>query len=207
MAVIVDYDAGNLRSVQRACTEVGLAATISDDPETIRHADRIIFPGVGAAGSAMKSIRKSGVDVALQHAFRSGVPILGICLGLQISLEFSEEDGQTTLGFLPGKVCRFQLRNRDLKIPHMGWNEVEVQRRHPLLEGINNGDEFYFVHSFFAEPEIPTTIFASTQYEREFCCAAGLDNFFGTQFHPEKSGRVGLGLLDRFRNWDGQIAE
>ena len=130
-----------------------------------------------------------------------------ICLGLQISLEFSEENDQTTLGFLPGKVCRFQLRNRDLKIPHMGWNEIEVQRRHPLLEGINDGDEFYFVHSFFPEPENPTTIFASAQYERESCCAAGLDNFFGTQFHPEKSGRVGLGLLDRFRNWDGRIAE
>tara|TARA_B100001146_G_scaffold72310_1_gene64048 strand:- start:5121 stop:5744 length:624 start_codon:yes stop_codon:yes gene_type:complete len=207
MAVIVDYDAGNLRSVQRACTEVGLVATISDDPKAIRHADRIIFPGVGAAGSAMQSIRKSGVDVALKHAFRSGVPILGICLGLQISLEFSEENDQTTLGFLPGKVCRFQLSNRDLKIPHMGWNEIEVQRWHPLLEGINDGDEFYFVHSFFPEPENPTTIFASAQHEREFCCAAGLDNFFGTQFHPEKSGRVGLGLLDRFRNWDGRIAE
>ena len=207
MAVIVDYDAGNLRSVQRACTEVGLTATISDDPKAIRHADRIIFPGVGAAGSAMQSIRKSGVDVALEHAFRSGVPILGICLGLQISLEFSEENDQTTLGFLPGKVCRFQLSNRDLKIPHMGWNEIEVQRWHPLLEGINDGDEFYFVHSFFPEPENPTTIFASAQHEREFCCAAGLDNFFGTQFHPEKSGRVGLGLLDRFRNWDGRIAE
>ena len=207
MAVIVDYDAGNLRSVQRACTEVGLAATISDDPEAIRRADRIIFPGVGAAGSAMQSIRKSGVDVALEYAFRSGVPILGICLGLQISLEFSEENDQMTLGFLPGKVCRFQLSNRDLKIPHMGWNEIEVQRWHPLLEGINDGDEFYFVHSFFPEPENPTTIFASAQHEREFCCAAGLDNFFGTQFHPEKSGRVGLGLLDRFRNWDGRIAE
>ena len=207
MAVIVDYDAGNLRSVQRACTEVGLVATISDDPKAIRHADRIIFPGVGAAGSAMQSIRKSGVDVALEHAFRSGVPILGICLGLQISLEFSEENDQTTLGFLPGKVCRFQLSNRDLKIPHMGWNEIEVQRWHPLLEGINDGDEFYFVHSFFPEPENPTTIFASAQHEREFCCAAGLDNFFGTQFHPEKSGRVGLELLDRFRNWDGRIAE
>ncbi|HIC35302.1 MAG TPA: imidazole glycerol phosphate synthase subunit HisH [Gammaproteobacteria bacterium] len=207
MTVIVDYDAGNLRSVQRACTEVGLAAIISHDPEAIRHADRIIFPGVGAAGSAMRSIRKSGVDVALEHAFRSGVPILGICLGLQISLEFSEENDQKTLGFLPGKVCRFQLRNRDLKIPHMGWNEIEVQRRHPLLEGINDGDEFYFVHSFFPEPENPTTIFASAQHEREFCCAAGLDNFFGTQFHPEKSGRVGLELLDRFRNWDGRIAE
>ena len=207
MAVIVDYDAGNLRSVQRACTEVGLAATISDDPETIRHADRIIFPGVGAAGSAMQSIRKSGVDVALQHAFRSGVPILGICLGLQISLEFSEEDNQTTLGFLPGNVCRFQLNRPDLKIPHMGWNEVEVRRRHPLLEGIEEGDEFYFVHSFFPKPRNPATVYALTQYEREFCCAAGLDNFFGTQFHPEKSGRVGLGLLGRFRFWDGRIAK
>ncbi|MFP6797280.1 MAG: imidazole glycerol phosphate synthase subunit HisH [Pseudomonadales bacterium] len=207
MAVIVDYDAGNLRSVQRACTEVGLAAIISHDPEAIRHADRIIFPGVGAAGSAMRSIRKSGVDVALRDAFRSGVPILGICLGLQISLGFSEEDDQETLGFLPGKVCRFQLNDSDLKIPHMGWNEIEIQRRHPLLEDIKERDEFYFVHSFFPEPENPASVFASAQYEREFCCAAGSDNFFGTQFHPEKSGRVGLGLLDRFRNWDGRVVE
>ena len=207
MAVIVDYDAGNLRSVQRACTEVGLAANISDDPEAIRHADRVIFPGVGAAGSAMRSIRKSGVDVALRQAFGSGVPILGICLGLQISLEFSEEDDQTTLGFLPGKVCQFQLRNPELKIPHMGWNEIELQRRHPLLENIKDGDAFYFVHSFFPEPDNPATIFASTQYESDFCCAAGLDNFFGTQFHPEKSGRVGLGILDRFRHWDGRVAQ
>ena len=207
MAVIVDYDAGNLRSVQRACDEVGLTATISDDPITILRADRIIFPGVGAAGSAMRSIRKSGVDVALRQAFQADVPILGICLGLQISLEFSEEDNQTTLGFLPGNVCRFQLNRPDLKIPHMGWNEVEVRRRHPLLEGIEEGDEFYFVHSFFPKPRNPATVYALTQYEREFCCAAGLDNFFGTQFHPEKSGRVGLGLLGRFRFWDGRIAK
>ena len=207
MAVIVDYDAGNLRSVQRACDEVGLTATISDDPKAIRTADRIIFPGVGAAGSAMRSIRKSGVDVALRQAFQADVPILGICLGLQISLEFSEEDNQTTLGFLPGNVCRFQLNRPDLKIPHVGWNEVEVRRRHPLLEGIEEGDEFYFVHSFFPKPRNPATVYALTQYEREFCCAAGLDNFFGTQFHPEKSGRVGLGLLDRFRFWDGRIAK
>lgn len=207
MAVIVDYDAGNLRSVQRACDEVGLTATISDDPKAIRHADRIIFPGVGAAGSAMRSIRKSGVDVALRQAFQADVPILGICLGLQISLEFSEEDNQTTLGFLPGNVCRFQPNRPDLKIPHMGWNEVEVRRRHPLLEGIEEGDEFYFVHSFFPKPRNPATVYALTQYEREFCCAAGLDNFFGTQFHPEKSGRVGLGLLGRFRFWDGRIAK
>ncbi|MEE3280064.1 MAG: imidazole glycerol phosphate synthase subunit HisH [Pseudomonadota bacterium] len=206
MAVIVDYDAGNLRSVQRACSEVGLTAIISDDPEAIRHADRVIFPGVGAAGSAMRSIRKSGVDVALRQAFGSGVPILGICLGLQISLEFSEEDDQTTLGFLPGRVCRFQLRDPELKIPHMGWNAIEVQRAHPLLENIKDGDEFYFVHSFFPEPDDAANIFALAQYERDFCCAAGLDNFFGTQFHPEKSGRVGLGILDRFRNWDGRVA-
>ena len=155
----------------------------------------------------MRSIRKSGVDVALRQAFQADVPILGICLGLQISLEFSEEDNQTTLGFLPGNVCRFQLNRPDLKIPHMGWNEVEVRRRHPLLEGIEEGDEFYFVHSFFPKPRNPATVYALTQYEREFCCAAGLDNFFGTQFHPEKSGRVGLGLLGRFRFWDGRIAK
>ncbi len=124
MTVIIDYDAGNLRSVQRACAEVGLTARITNDAKAVAHADRVIFPGVGAAGSAMKSIKASGLDVALRHALDAGTPVLGICLGLQISLDHSEEGDTPTLGLIEGRVVRFRLDDPALKIPHMGWNEV-----------------------------------------------------------------------------------
>ena len=203
MAVIIDYDAGNLRSVQRACTEVGLDAEITADPERVRDAARVIFPGVGAAGSAMRSLCSSGMDVALKEVIASGRPVLGICLGLQISLDHSEENDQRTLGLIPGNVRRFSFDNPELKIPHMGWNEVRVLQPHPLLEGIEAGDEFYFVHGYFPQPEDRKNVFAVTDYELEFASAVGRENYFATQFHPEKSGRVGLRLLARFKNWDG----
>jgi glutamine amidotransferase len=201
--MIVDYDAGNLRSVQRACTEVGLDAEISSDPDRIRTAPRVIFPGVGAAGSAMGSLRRNGMDEALREVIGSGVPVLGICLGLQISFDHSEEDDQKTLGLLPGNVRRFRFDRPELKIPHMGWNEVRVVKAHPVLEGIEEGDEFYFVHGYYPEPAHTHLIFALTEYENDFACAVGKDNYFATQFHPEKSGRVGLRLLSRFAQWDG----
>jgi glutamine amidotransferase len=201
--MIVDYDAGNLRSVQRACTEVGLDAEISSDPDRIRTAPRVIFPGVGAAGSAMGSLRRNGMDEALREVIGSGVPVLGICLGLQISFDHSEEDDQKTLGLLPGNVRRFRFDRPELKIPHMGWNEVRVVKAHPVLEGIEEGDEFYFVHGYYPEPAHTDLIFALTEYENDFACAVGKENYFATQFHPEKSGRVGLRLLSRFAQWDG----
>ena len=153
MAVIGDYDAGNLRSVQRACAEVGIKATISNKPTVLRKADRIIFPGVGAAGPAMRSIRETGIDVALKEAFSAGTPILGICLGLQISLDYSEENEARTLGFIPGRVVRFRMEDPALKVPHMGWNEVNCVRPHPLLASVDQSIEFYFVHSFYPELE------------------------------------------------------
>jgi len=203
VAIIIDYDAGNLRSVQRACREVGLDAEISADPERLKHADRIIFPGVGAAGSAMRSITANGMDQALKEAIARGVPTLGICLGLQISLDHSEENDTDTLGLLPGQVRRFRFDRSDLKIPHMGWNEVRVVKPHPLLEGIRPGDEFYFVHGYYPCPDDPDDVYAVTDYEVEFACALGRRNYFGMQCHPEKSGRVGLGVLERFARWDG----
>jgi glutamine amidotransferase len=203
-AIIIDYDAGNLRSVQRACSEVGIDAEISADADRVAAADRLIFPGVGAAGSAMRSVRRNGLDQALRSALAGGTPVLGICLGLQISFDHSEEDDQDTLGFLPGLVKRFAFERRDLKIPHMGWNEVRVVRPHPLLDDIEPGDEFYFVHSYYPVPAEPELVFAVTDYERDFACAVGRDNYFATQFHPEKSGRVGLRLLARFAAWDGR---
>ncbi len=207
MTLIVDYDAGNLKSVQRACDYVGLKASISNDAQSIAGAQRIIFPGVGAAGSAMRSLKLNGLDKALLHAFESGVPILGICLGLQVSFEYSEEDDQHTLSLIPGKVRRFDISDQSLKIPHMGWNEVEVVKPHPVLAKLAPGDEFYFVHGYYPEPKEQQRVFARSAYQDYFCVAAGLKNYFGTQFHPEKSGRVGLELLSCFAEWDGSYVE
>ena len=202
--VIIDYDAGNLRSVQRACAEVGARALISNDPARVRAASRIIFPGVGAAGSAMASLRRNGLADALRSAVDDGKPVLGICLGLQISLRHSEESDTETLGLIPGETRRFRLDRPELKIPHMGWNEVRPVRPHPLLDGIEPGDEFYFVHAYYPAPEDQACVYARTTYEDDFAAAVGLGNYFGVQFHPEKSGRAGLRLLDRFTRWDGQ---
>lgn len=202
--VIVDYDAGNLRSVQRACTEVGLSAQISARPEDLLRAQRVIFPGVGAAGSAMASLNRSGLAQALREFIASGRPTLGICLGLQISFDRSEENDQITLGLLPGVVRRFKFSDPRLKVPHMGWNEVRRERSHPLLEGLMPGDEFYFVHGYYADPANPQQIYATAEYEHTFACAVGKDNYFATQFHTEKSGRVGLRVLDAFARWDGR---
>lgn len=202
-AIIIDYDAGNLRSVQRACREVGLEAAISADPDALRHASRIIFPGVGAAGPAMRSITARGIDTALREAIARGVPTLGICLGMQISLDYSEENDTKTLGLIPGHVRRFRFDRPTLKIPHMGWNEVRVVKPHPLLADVRPGDEFYFVHGYYPEPARADDIYAVSDYEVEFACALGRDNYFGMQCHPEKSGRVGLGVLARFARWDG----
>jgi glutamine amidotransferase len=207
MALIIDYDAGNLRSVQRACAEVGLTAEISADAAAVAKADRIIFPGVGAARSAMRSLRARGLDAALRDAFAGGLPMLGICLGLQISLDHSEEGDTPTLGVLPGRVVRFRLDDPALKIPHMGWNEVRVKQVHPVLAGIVPGDEFYFVHAYYPVPADPRLVLAETDYEGAFACALGRRNYVATQFHPEKSGRVGLDLLARFAGWDGSWGE
>lgn len=205
MTIIVDYDAGNLRSVQRACSEVGLDAHISADPDHLRHATRIIFPGVGAAGSAMRSMQERGLDEALKEAIEGGTPVLGICLGLQISLDYSYENDTQTLGLIPGEVVRFQFAaNSPLKIPHMGWNEVRVVQAHPVLAGIEPGDEFYFVHGYYPQPSDTADVYAHSDYDVEFASAVGRNNYIATQFHPEKSGRVGLRLLSNFAQWGGQ---
>ena len=207
MIVIVDYDAGNLASVQRACAEVGLSAEISDDAKRIRSAERIVFPGVGAAGAAMRSLQKSGIDAALVDAYRAGTPILGICLGLQICLAHSEENDTKTLGIVAGTVRRFALADATLKVPHMGWNAVRVVRPHPVFEGIEDGDEFYFVHAYRPVPEARQDVLAESVYEGPFCSALARGSLVATQFHPEKSGRVGLRLLERFGRWDGRGAD
>ena len=205
MTIIVDYDAGNLHSVRRACHEVGLTARICADPDELRRADRIIFPGVGAAGSAMRSLAERGLDDALTEVVADGIPVLGICLGLQISLAYSQENDTPTLGLIAGQVNRFQFTRPELKVPHMGWNEVRPVLEHPVLAGIEPGDEFYFVHGYYPVPQDSVNVYAQTDYEHTFASAIGKDNYFATQFHPEKSGRVGLRLLANFAKWNGEM--
>jgi len=204
MITIIDYNAGNIRSVQRACAEVGAAARITSDPAAVAGAEKLVFPGVGAAPSAMAFLQTTGLDKALVNAFRAGIPVLGVCLGTQIILESSEEGGQPCLGLVPGKTVRFRLKDKALKIPHMGWNEVRAVKPHPLLDGIRAGDEFYFVHSYYPQPADNSDVYAVTDYGGDFCCALGYKNLFAVQFHPEKSGRLGLEMLERFVKWEGK---
>jgi glutamine amidotransferase len=205
MLVIIDYNAGNIRSVRRACAEVGIEAVVTSDPGVVGRADKIIFPGVGAAVSAMQFLTEKGLDTALKNAFTARVPILGICLGAQIIMERSEEGNQPCLGLIAGSTVRFQVDDRRLKIPHMGWNEVRVLQPHPVLDGIKTGDEFYFVHAYYPQPADEENIYAVSDHGGRFCVALGQDNLFATQFHPEKSGRLGLEMLTRFSHWDGAV--
>lgn len=206
MITLVDYKAGNLTSVQRALNHLGIAAQITADPEVVRRAEKIIFPGVGAAGAAMDVLRERGLDSALKEAFAAGKPILGICIGCQIIMDASEEDSATCLGLLPGKTIRFRVTDPSLKIPHMGWNAVTVTKPHPLLAHLRPGDEFYFVHSFHPKPVDPSQVWAVSDYGGEFPVAIGRDNLFAVQFHTEKSGAVGLRVLENFAAWNGNGA-
>lgn len=205
MITLVDYKAGNLTSVRRALTHLGISCQVSADPEAVRRAEKIIFPGVGAAGAAMRTLRERGLDSALKESFAKGTPILGICIGCQIILEHSEEDDAECLGLLPGKTIRFGggagWNPALLKIPHMGWNAVTVIQPHPLLSHLRPGDEFYFVHSFYPQPAAAAHIYAISDYGGEFPAAIGKDNLFAVQFHAEKSGPVGLKLLENFVRW------
>ncbi len=202
-AVIVDYDAGNLRSVQRACHEVDIDAFISSDPEDILKADKVIFPGVGSAVSAIDTLHQRGHFEALGEAFRSGKPILGICLGSQIVLGYTEEGEKECLTLVEGACHRFDFKDRVLKIPHIGWNEVEILRPHPMLSRVKSGDEFYFVHSYYAKPMDKDSVIGKTTYGIEFCSILAKDNLFATQFHLEKSGEKGLSVLAEFARWEG----
>jgi glutamine amidotransferase len=146
-----------------------------------------------------------GLDKVLREAFKKGTPILGICLGAQIVLEKSEEGDEDCLGLVSGKTVRFTLKDKRLKIPHIGWNEVRAAREHPVLEGLQPGDEFYFDHAFYPQPSRKEDIYAITDYGIDFCSALGYKNLFAVQFHPEKSGRPGLRLLECFAKWEGKI--
>ncbi len=201
---IVDYKAGNLTSVKLALERIGYQAIITDDPETIIKAKRIIFPGVGSAKSAMKNLTENGISSAIKDVVNKGVPFLGICLGAQIILGFSEEDGGTeTLGLISGRTKKFMPKSSDYKIPHMGWNSVLFAKEHPILTDIENGSEFYFVHSFYPVPDDSSLIIGRTDYaEVLFPAIIGKENVMACQFHPEKSGRIGLKLIENFCKWN-----
>lgn len=203
---LVDYGAGNLTSVSLALSHVGVSHVITRDPEAIRSAGRIVFPGVGAAGASMENIRAAGIDQALTESVKKGTPILGICIGCQILLERSEEDGGTPcLALLPGEVKRFDFAHLPAprpKIPHMGWNPVAFEREHPVLAGIPSGSFFYFVHSFYPAPSRAEDVLGRTTYgDLAFASMLARDNVVATQFHAEKSGVHGLEILKNFSLW------
>jgi glutamine amidotransferase len=201
MITIVDYNAGNPTSVKRALASLGVASHISPSPDEVRNAERVIFPGVGHARSTMAVLIERGLDAALRDAFARGTPILGVCVGAQLSLGHSEEGDTPCLGLVPGTVRRFPELPRELKVPHMGWNRIQIQRPHPLFEGVPDENEFYFVHSYYLAPEQGEQVLATSQHGIEFASAFAVDNFAAVQFHPEKSGPLGLDILARFASW------
>ena len=205
---VIDYGMGNLRSVSKAVEHVApdAAVRVTDDPAFISAADRVVFPGQGAARDCMAAISQHHVNKAVREA-AAGKPFLGICMGLQVLMNFSEEnDGTQLMGLFPGKVVRFASdmpgdAGLHLKIPHMGWSPVDQARAHPLWDGIPSGSRFYFVHSYRVVPEDSELTVGTTDYGVTFTSAIARDNLFAVQFHPEKSADAGLRLLQNFVNW------
>ena len=204
MITIVDYKAGNLTSVQLALEDIGQEVKITQNPDDILAATKVIFPGVGAAKSAMANLDELGLREPLKQVVAKGVPFLGICIGMQLLFDFSEEnDGTDCLGLVEGKVKLFKPSDPMCKIPQMGWNTVKIMNQHPVFAGIEDQSEFYFVHSYYPAPSNPTIVLGMTEYaDAAFACAVAKDNLIATQFHPERSGRIGLKLLENFCKWE-----
>jgi imidazole glycerol-phosphate synthase subunit HisH len=196
MIAIIDYGMGNLHSVSKAVERLGYEAVITGDAEQILAAEGAILPGVGAFGDAMEQLRESGLDDVVIRYAASGKPLLGICLGMQLLFASSEEHGKHEgLGLLPGSVVRFR---GDYKVPHMGWNRLSYkQSASPIFQGIEEG-HVYFVHSYHAKPESESDLLAVTDYHQPVTAIVGRDNIYGMQFHPEKSGDIGMQLLSNF---------
>ncbi len=209
---IIDYGMGNLRSVAKALEHVapGAGVVVTSDSDHIEAADRVVFPGQGAMGDAMRALRERGLDRVI-HRVMEEKPFLGICLGLQILLRHSDEDGGVDgLGLFPGEVRRFPAGIRDehgerLKVPQMGWNEVRQTREHPLWQGIGQDSRFYFVHSYYVAMLPDVYCAGITDYGLAYVSAAAHENVFAVQFHPEKSAVAGLTLLRNFVNWNGNL--
>jgi len=196
MITIVDYGMGNLRSVQKGFERVGYDAVITDEPEKLAEATAIVLPGVGAFSAAMERLKETNLADAIKQEINAGKPYLGICLGLQLLFTESEEGGRHFgLDIIKGKVIRFPT---GLKVPHIGWNQVEIKKEVPVLEGIKDGNFFYFDHSYYVAPTNPAVIAATTNYGIDFTSMVWKDNIFAIQCHPEKSQKLGLKILSNF---------
>ena len=203
MIAIIDYDMGNLKSVAKAFEKVGAIATVTRDPKVLADASHVVLPGVGAFKDCMRNLEAYGLIDPIAMAVASGKPFLGICLGLQLLFDESNEFGvHKGLGLIPGRVVRFPSSKdefgMELKVPHMGWNEVEKAKESPLLEGVTDGAYFYFVHSYYAVPADAAVTLTRTGYGVSFTSSIAKDNVFACQFHPEKSQKAGLRVLKNF---------
>jgi glutamine amidotransferase len=211
MIAIVDYGMANLRSVERALACAGGDPIITSDPDVIERAERVVLPGVGAFCACMTNLDASGLTQAVRQTIHSGKPFLGICVGMQMLFDTSSEMGVSHgMSIFPGRVVKFfedtphaerTPEQADLKVPHVGWNTLRVSPHSRLLHGVEDGDRVYFVHSYYPEPEDASVVAATSDYGQDFCCAVERDNVAATQFHPEKSGAVGLRILRNFVNW------
>ncbi len=198
MITIIDYQMGNLRSVQKGFERVGHEARVSSDPAEVAGAAKLVLPGVGAFGDAMHELRRRDLIGPIRDYINGGKPFLGICLGLQLLFEVSYEGGHHEgLGILGGEVVRFNLPS-SYKVPHMGWNQLSMRRRPPILADLSDGTNVYFVHSYYVVPSDPDMIATETDYGGPFCSMVWRDNLFASQFHPEKSQKDGLSILRRF---------
>ncbi|MGO9412280.1 MAG: imidazole glycerol phosphate synthase subunit HisH [Spirochaetia bacterium] len=200
--VVLDYGAGNLSSVQNVLRRFGADCIVTSDPKDVERASTLIFPGDGEAAAAMGELRRRGLDEALRRFHASGRKMLGICIGCQVIFSHSDERDTTCLGLLPGEVKRFS-RSKGLKVPHMGWNSVRFQVRHPVFDGLPQESSFYFIHSYYPVPAEAGHAAAVTEYGETFVSAVAAANVVAVQFHPEKSGPVGLHLISNFLAWDG----
>ena len=202
--VVIDYQSGNLRSVAKALESTGVRPLITGDPEELGDADGLVLPGVGSGPAAMEALKQRGLVEPLKEYVESGRPFLGVCLGLQLLMDWTDEGDAPCLGIIPGEVKRFPAT---LKVPHMGWNSVHLERGGPLFQGIPQDSHFYFVHSYYAEPEDYSVVAGITTYGVEFCSAAAWDNVMAVQFHPEKSGATGLRLYQNFVSLTANVRE
>ena len=205
MIAIVDYGMGNKHSVLNALNFLGVAAEVTADPDRIRLADRLILPGVGAFGAAMENLNRNGLHEAMQEAVLTrGKPFLGICLGMQLVAGQGTEKGLFEgLGWIPGEVSLLTPSSPDIKLPHVGWNDIVIEADSPLFQGLKKERAFYFVHSYAFCPQNPLHVAATCDYGGSFVAAVARDNIFATQFHPEKSQKNGMTVLENFADWGG----
>jgi len=195
--ILIDHGVGNLRSVEKALTAAGAVVAVSDDPGRVREAEKLVLPGVGAFADAMNGLSRRGLEVPLLDAVQGGVPLLGICVGMQMLFDVSEEHGEHPgLGLIPGRVVPFQ--SQTLTIPQTGWNQILPIYESPLLDGLEAGSYAYFNHTYYCQPESKNDWLAATEYGIQYSSVVGKDHLYGVQFHPEKSQRVGLQILENF---------